>query len=46
MPKDRKIYAELPEEKGWGTVVDFTDGGKTEGVPIEEVLKAIRKLQR
>ncbi|MFH0770925.1 MAG: hypothetical protein V1926_06160 [Candidatus Peregrinibacteria bacterium] len=40
-----KIDAEVPEE-GWETVVDFTDGGKTEGVPIEKVLKEMRKLRR
>lgn len=40
-----KIDAEIPEE-GWETVVDFTDGGKTEGVPIEKVLKEMKKLQR
>lgn len=40
-----KIDTELPEE-GWETVVDFTEGGKTNGVPIEEVLKEMKKLQR
>ena len=40
-----KIDSEDPEE-GWETVVDFTDGGKTKGVPIKEVIKEIRKLQR
>lgn len=39
------IDAEVPEE-GWETVVDFTDGGKTKGVAIEDVMKEIRKLQR
>lgn len=39
------VDAEIPEE-GWETVVDFTDGGRTNGVPIEKVLKEMRKLQR
>ncbi|MDD5103645.1 MAG: type II toxin-antitoxin system prevent-host-death family antitoxin [Candidatus Peribacteraceae bacterium] len=39
-----KIDADVPEE-GWETVVDFTDGGKTKGVPIEQVLKELRKVQ-
>ncbi|OGJ59367.1 hypothetical protein A2881_05220 [Candidatus Peribacteria bacterium RIFCSPHIGHO2_01_FULL_55_13] len=40
-----KVDAEMPEEQ-WETVVDFTDGGKTKGVPLKEVIKEIRKLQR
>ena len=39
------IDAEIPEE-GWETVVDFTDGGKTKGVPVEVVLKEMKKMQR
>lgn len=39
------VDAEIPEE-GWETVVDFTDGGRTNGVPIEKVLKEMKKLQR
>ena len=39
------IDAEVPEE-GWETVVDFTDGGKTNGVPIDEVLKEMRTMRR
>ncbi len=39
------IDTDLSEEK-WETVVDFTNGGKTEGVPIEIVLKEMKKLQR
>lgn len=38
-----KINAEMPEEK-WETVVDFTDEGRTKGVPLKEVLKEMRKL--
>ncbi|MDD5751215.1 MAG: type II toxin-antitoxin system prevent-host-death family antitoxin [Candidatus Peribacteraceae bacterium] len=40
-----KIDADVPEE-GWETVVDFTEGGRTKGVPIEKVLKELRKVQR
>ena len=40
-----KIGADL-EEEGWETVVDFTDGGKTTGVPIQDVIKVIRKIQK
>lgn len=40
-----KVDAEIPEEK-WETVVDFTDGGKTHGVPLKEVLNEMKKLSR
>lgn len=36
-------YIVVPE-KGWKTVVDFTDGGKTKRVPIEEVIKEMKKI--
>lgn len=39
-----KIDAEIPED-GWETVVDFTDGGKTKGVPLKDVLKEMRKIR-
>lgn len=39
------VNAEAPEE-GWETVVDFTDGGRRSGVPIEKVLKTLRKMNR
>lgn len=39
------IDAEIPEE-GWETVVDFTDGGKTNGMSGEEVLKIIQKIRK
>ncbi|MBI5156164.1 hypothetical protein HZA45_02715 [Candidatus Peregrinibacteria bacterium] len=39
-----KFDADVDEE-GWETVVDFTDGGKTAGVPAEEVLKMLKKLR-
>ena len=38
-----KIDAEVPEE-GWETVVDFTDGGTSDGMPAEEVMKIINCL--
>ena len=40
-----KVDAEIPEDK-WETVVDFTDGGRTRGVPLEEVMKEMKKLPR
>lgn len=40
-----KVNAEVPEE-GWETVVDFTDGGKTKGVPLKVVLKELKKMRR
>lgn len=40
-----KIDAEVPEE-GWETVVDFTDGGKTAGTPVKDVVKLIKKIRR
>ena len=39
------VNAEAPEE-GWETVVDFTNGGKTVGVPAKEVMKIIKKIRR
>lgn len=39
-----RVDAELPEEQ-WETVVDFTEGGKTSGVPIQDVLKALRSIR-
>lgn len=41
-----KIDADIDDEKGWETVVDFTDGGKTKGMPAEDVMKIIKKIQR
>ncbi len=40
-----KIDAEAPEE-GWETVVDFTDNGKSAGMPIENVMKIMKKIRR
>jgi len=40
-----KIDAEAPEE-GWETVVDFTDGGKKTGMPVEDVMKIVNKIRR
>ena len=39
------LNADMDGEEGWETVVDFTDGGKTNGVPIEDVMKEMKKLQ-
>lgn len=30
------------DEKGWTTIVDFTDGGKRRGEPIQNVIKALK----
>lgn len=38
-----KMKDELPDEE-WETIIDFTEGGKTKGVPLEKVLKTLRKL--
>lgn len=35
--------AMVPEEE-WDTVVDFTDGGTSTGVPISDVLASLKKL--
>lgn len=40
-----KIDSEVPDEH-WETVVDFTDGGKSAGMPIEDVVKIMRKIRR
>ncbi len=39
------VDAEAPEE-GWETVVDFTDNGKRTGMPVEDVLKIMKKIRR
>ncbi len=39
-----KIDSEAPEEN-WETIVDFTEGGKTKGVAIEEVVKEMKKIR-
>ncbi len=41
---DRANY--FPPEKGWKTVVDFTDGGRTEGVSAEEVIRFLKKISK
>ena len=50
MPKDISIKELLQKfskaEEGWETVVDFTDGGKKAGVPVEDVIKMIKKMRR
>ena len=33
-------------EEEWETVIDFTENGKTKGVPITRVLQTLRKLNR
>jgi antitoxin (DNA-binding transcriptional repressor) of toxin-antitoxin stability system len=38
-----KVDAEMPEE-GWETVVDFTEGGKTVGMPAKDVVKMMKKM--
>lgn len=34
------------DDGSWETIVDFTQGGKTEGMDAREVLKILRKLNR
>jgi antitoxin (DNA-binding transcriptional repressor) of toxin-antitoxin stability system len=33
-------------EDEWETIIDFTDGGRERGVPVEDALKALRKTNR
>ncbi len=40
-----KIDSEVPEED-WETVVDFTNDGKKAGMPVEDVVKIIKKIRR
>ena len=40
-----KVDAESSED-GWETVVDFTEGGKTEGMPIQDVMKLMQNIQK
>ena len=32
------------DDGSWETLIDFTDGGKKRGVPVEDVLKAFKRL--
>jgi len=32
-------------KEGWETVVDFTDGGKSAGMPVEDVMKIVKKIR-
>ena len=46
MSQKQKIMAiERKSKKGWKPFVDFTDGGKTKGVPIEEMIKELKKIR-
>jgi antitoxin (DNA-binding transcriptional repressor) of toxin-antitoxin stability system len=40
------IDADVSEEDGWETVVDFTEGGKKRGMPVKDVIKILKKLRR
>lgn len=40
-----KVDHDLSEPE-WETVVDFTDGGKTAGMTIENVMKIVKKIQK
>ncbi|TSC97964.1 MAG: hypothetical protein Greene101449_1058 [Candidatus Peregrinibacteria bacterium Greene1014_49] len=33
-------------QEGWKTIVDFTDGGKTAGVSVEDVIKMIKRMKQ
>ena len=33
-------------EDGWGTIVDCTKGGKTEGIPANQMLALLQKIRR
>lgn len=42
-----KIDEEMPGSgEEWETIVDFTEKGKIEGAPIEEILKTLKKMRR
>ncbi len=34
------------DEPGWKTVIDFTEAGKKEGIPADELLKAIKEFEK
>lgn len=40
-----KVDAEAPED-GWETVVDFTDDGKTPGMPVKDVMSLLKKMRK
>ncbi len=40
-----KVDSDVPEE-GWETVVDFTDGGTSVGMPAKDVLNMMKKMHR
>jgi antitoxin (DNA-binding transcriptional repressor) of toxin-antitoxin stability system len=33
------------DEHQWETIVDFTEGGTTDGAPIEDVIKAFKAMK-
>ncbi len=48
MSRKKKITLEYEDgsKEVCEVVVDFTDGGKTKGVPAAEVIKYLKKLKR
>ena len=40
-----KIDDEVPDAH-WETVVDFTENGKKAGMPVQDVMKIIKKIRR
>lgn len=37
---------DIDPDEHWETIMDFTEGGKVEGVPAEKILKILRKIDR
>lgn len=40
------IDDDVDSEGKWETVVDFTDGGKKKGMPADNLLKLLKKINR
>ena len=38
------IQIQDDDDGAWETIVDFTDGGKTNGVKAQDILKVMKKL--
>lgn len=36
----------VPENEKWETVIDFTEGGKSKGIKIEDALQALSELNK
>ena len=45
-PCDFEETEEGLNEPGWKTLIDFTEGGKKEGIPADELLKKMKEFEK